>query len=137
MERTAVNPVDWGKEFLMNQAEVTEGASRHLRCSGQVDLVADPDSEMGVAVGHEGDMRGQIGAALEALDGLLDGAGMGRSDIVSLRFLTTSVAQFLEHYDVYAQWIGGAGVMPPQTLLGVNELAVPGLLVEIEMEAAV
>ena len=32
-------------------------------------------------------------------------------------------------------WIGEAGTMPPQTLLGVNRLVFPELLVEIEATA--
>ena len=43
---------------------------------------------------------------------------------------------FLENYDVYAEWIGEAGTTPPQSLLGVNRLVLPELMVEIEAVAA-
>ena len=42
----------------------------------------------------------------------------------------------MANYDVYAEWLATAGIRPPMTLLGVAQLAVPGLLIEIEMEAA-
>ena len=135
MKREAINPTEWGLQFSMNQGEVVEGLSRYLHCSGQVALEPDPDSEMGIRVVNEGDMRGQMGAALSNVDAILEGAGMTRAHILTLKFFTTDVDGFLENYDVYAEWIGAAGTMPPQTLLGVSRLALPDLLVEIEATA--
>lgn len=60
MERTPVNPWDWGLQWSMNQGEVVEGLTRTLHCSGQVALVPDSDSEMGVSVVHAGDIRGLV-----------------------------------------------------------------------------
>ena len=129
MQRTAVNPTDWGLQWSLNQAEVFEGVTQHLHCSGQVALEPDASSEMGVRVVGEGDIRAQIESALSNIDAVLLAAGMGRADLMTLRFFTTDVDAFLENYDVYADWIGDAGIMPPQTLLGVNRLALSGLLV--------
>jgi enamine deaminase RidA (YjgF/YER057c/UK114 family) len=120
----------------MDQGEVVEGATRALRCSGQVSLHDDPEAENGFAVTHPGDMHAQIQDALGHLDSLLEGAGMTRSNIVSLRFFTTDVDAFLANFDVYTEWIAPAGIRPPQTVLGITQLAVTGLLIEIEMEAA-
>jgi enamine deaminase RidA (YjgF/YER057c/UK114 family) len=136
MNRISVNPSQWGLAFLMDQGEVVEGATRHLRCSGQVDLHEDADAPMGVKVAAPGDMRRQIEIALGNVDVLLDEAGMGRENLVFLRFFTTDVDAFLEHYDVYAEWITPAGIRPPQSLLGIQRLALPDLMVEIEVEAA-
>ena len=135
MNRTAVNPTDWGLQFQMNQGELVEGLSRYLHFSGQVALVADPNAEMGIRVVHEGDLRGQMQAALSNIDAILEGAGMDRKNILSLRFFTTDVDGVLEHYDVYAEWIAAAEIKPPQTLLGVSRLALPELLIEIEATA--
>ena len=135
MKRTAVNPSDWGLQWSLNQAEIVEGVTRHLHCSGQVALEPDAGSEMGIRVVGEGDMRAQIESALANIDAILSGAGMTRSNILSLRFFTTDVDGFLENYEVYAGWIGEAGIMPPQTLLGVDRLVLPTLLVEIEATA--
>lgn len=135
MKREAVNPTDWGLAFSMNQGEVVEGLSRVLHCSGQVALEPDAESEMGIRVVHVGDLRGQIGAALANIDAVLTKAGMNRSNVLTIRVFTTDVDGFLENYDVYAGWIGEAGIMPPQTLLGVSRLALPDLLVEIEATA--
>ena len=137
MERTPINPEnDWGAMYQMNQGEVIAGTSRTLYLSGQVALVTDPDSEFGVRVVHEGDMRGQLSYALDLVDGLLEQAGMSRENIVFVRFYSIDNAAFLEHYDVYATWIAEAGIAPPQADIGVAELAIPGLLIEVEVVAA-
>jgi hypothetical protein len=44
---------------------------------------------------------------------------------------------FLANYDAYAEWIAPSGTMPPQSLLGVNRLALPELLLKIEAVAGV
>lgn len=135
MERTAVNPTDWGQAFFMNQGEVVTGATRRLRCSGQVALEPDPDSEMGLGVAHVGDMAGQLSAALKSVDDVLAEADMDRSNIVFINFFTTDIDDFLANYGSYAEWIAPSGVMPPQSLIGVSRLVMPDLLVEVEVEA--
>ena len=135
MHRTPVNPTDWGLQWSMNQAEVYEGLTKHLHCSGQVALEPDAKAEMGLRVVGEGDIRVQIESALASIDAILSEADMARCDLLSLRFFTTDVEAFLQNYDVYANWIGAADIMPPQTLLGVSRLALPELLVEIEATA--
>lgn len=67
---------------------------------------------------------------------MLEKAEMGRENIVSLRFFTTDVDDFLANYDVYTDWIASAGTRPPQRLIGVNRLVLPELKGEIEIEAA-
>lgn len=135
MKRTAINPVDWGLNFHMNQAELVEGLSKLMHCSGQVALVPDANAEMGLSVAHPGDMRGQIQGALDAIDALLEEAGMTRANILSLRIFTTDIDAFLANYDVYVGWIAPSKTMPPQTLLGISRLVMPELLVEIEATA--
>jgi enamine deaminase RidA (YjgF/YER057c/UK114 family) len=135
MKRTAINPTEWGLQFAMNQAELTEGLTKLLHCAGQTSIVPDADAEMGVSVAHVGDMRGQVEESLRAIDALLEGAGMTRANVLSLRFFTTDVDAFLGVYDAYAEWITAAGIMPPQSVLGVSRLAFPELLIEIEAVA--
>lgn len=136
MQRLAVNPWDWGLAFQMSQGEIVEGATRTLRCSGQVAVVPDAEAEMGIRTVAEGDIRGQMEAALANVDAVLAEAGMNRSNLVSLRFFTTEMEGFLENYDVYAGWISEAGIMPPQSLIGVACLASPKWMIEVEVEAA-
>ncbi len=135
LRRESVNPVEWGLAFSMDQGEVVQGLERVLHMSGQVDLVEAPETELGLEVGHPGDIRAQIAASLANIDAVLEQAGMERANILSLRFFTTDMKGFLANYDVYAEWIAPAGTRPPQSLLGVAELVLPGLLVEIEVLA--
>ncbi|MBT8142059.1 MAG: RidA family protein [Gammaproteobacteria bacterium] len=136
MQRTSINPVDWGLQFSMDQGEIVEGTSKHLRCSGQVSVDPAPDTELGFAVVSPNDIRGQMQHSLRNVDAILEKAGMEKANIVALRFYTTDIDGFLANYDVYAEWIAPAGTRPPQSLLGVNRLVLPELMVEIEIEAA-
>lgn len=136
MKRESINPTEWGLQFSMDQGEVVEGATRHLRCSGQISVVPDPGEDLGVRIVAPNDIRGQMECALSNIDAILEKAGMSRSNIVSLRFFTTDVDGFLQNYDVYAGWIEAGGKRPPQSLLGVQRLVLPDAVVEIEAEAA-
>lgn len=136
MKRTSVNPVDWGHAYSMDQGELVTGTTKHLRCSGQISVDPDPDTELGIAVVSPTDLRGQMAHTFRNIDAVLEKAGMGRENIVALRFFTTDIDGFLANYDVYADWIAPAGTRPPQSLIGVNRLVLPELMVEIEIEAA-
>ncbi|PSL22038.1 RidA family protein [Shimia abyssi] len=129
MERLAVNPWDWSVKLGYHQAEVIEGARCQVMCAGQtaVDGTGAPQ--------HMGDMRGQIGLALDNLEAVLAGAGMGLGDIVRLGIFATDVDAALQHFDLLGRRFGAVDNRPPMTLLGVTRLAVPGLMFEIEATA--
>lgn len=130
MQRTAVNPWDWSVKLGYNQAEVTQGASRHLVCAGQtaVDDTGAPQ--------HPGDMRAQIGLALDNLEAVLAGAEMTLGDVTRLGVFATDVDAALANFDLLGARFGAFQARPPMTLLGVTRLAIPGLLFEIEATAA-
>lgn len=130
MQRTAINPWDWSLKLGYNQAEVISEASRQLICAGQtaVDTEGRPQ--------HAGDMRGQIGLALDNLEAVLAAAGMGLGNVVRLGVYATDVDEALKNFDLLGMRFGAARCAPPMTLLGVTRLAVPGLLFEIEATAA-
>ncbi len=129
MERKAVNPWDWSIKLGYNQAEIIDGATRQLICAGQtgVDREGNPL--------HPGDMRGQIGAALDNLEAVLKHAGMDLSNVVKLGVFATDVDEALKNFDLMGIRFGPHQVAPPMTLLGVTRLAIPGLLFEIEATA--
>ena len=129
MRRTAVNPWEWSLKFGYNQAESVEGAARQLFCAGQTAVDAEGAPQ------HPGDMRGQIGLALDNLEAILAKAGMGLGDVVRLCVFATDVDEALKNFDLLGMRFGAAGCAPPMTLLGVTRLAVPGLMFEIEATA--
>lgn len=130
MERTAVNPWDWSIKLGYNQAEIIDGATRQVICAGQTAVDRDGNPQ------HPGDMRGQIGLALDNLEAVLKGAGMDLSNVIRLGVYVTDVDEALKNFDLMGMRFGPHSVAPPMTLLGVSRLAIPGLLFEIEATAA-
>lgn len=130
MQRTAVNPWDWSLALGYNQGELLEKVGRQLICAGQTAVDASGAPQF------NGDMRGQIGLALDNLAALLGAAGMGLGNVVKLTVYATDVDAALHNFDLLGMRFGPEGVRPPMTLLGVTRLAVPGLMVEIDAVAA-
>jgi enamine deaminase RidA (YjgF/YER057c/UK114 family) len=129
MQRAAVNPWDWSLKLGYNQGEIIEGVSRQLICAGQT-AVDDKGSPQ-----FAGDMRGQIGLALDNLEAVLAGAKMGLGDIVRLTVYATDVDEALKNFDLFGMRFGPIQCAPPMTLVGVTRLAIPGLMFEIEATA--
>ena len=130
MQRTAVNPWDWSLKLGYNQAEIVEGGTRQLICAGQTAVDAEGAPQ------HPGDIRGQIGLALDNLEAVLAAGGMGLGDVVRLGVFATDVDEALVNFDLLGMRFGPTGNAPPMTLLGVTRLAIPGLMFEIEATAA-
>lgn len=128
--RTPVNPWPWSLPLGYNQAEIVTGQTRQLICSGQtaVDATGAPQ--------HPGDMRGQLALALDNLQAVLDAAGMSLANIVRLNVYATDVDAALRNFDLLGQRFGPLGIAPPMTLLGVSRLALPPLMIELEVTAA-
>lgn len=130
MQRTPVNPWDWSLKLGYNQAEIITDTSRQLICAGQtaVDGAGNPQ--------HPGDMRGQIGLALDNLEAVLAGADMTLRNVIRLGVFATDVDEALKNFDLLGMRFGPLQCAPPMTLLGVTRLAIPGLMFEIEATAA-
>lgn len=129
MQRTAVNPWDWSLKLGYNQAEIIEGATREVICAGQTAVDANGNPQ------HLGDMRGQIGLALDNLATVLNSAGMDLSHVTRLYIYATDVDEALRNFDLLGMRFGAVRNAPPMTLVGVTRLAIPGLLFEIEATA--
>jgi len=130
MNRTAVNPWPWSLNLGYNQAEIIEGANRHLICAGQTSVDGQGNPQ------HPGDMRKQIALALDNLEAVLSAAGMGLGNVTRLNIYTTDVDAALKHFDLLGSRFGPVKCSPPMTLLGVTRLAIPPLMFEIEATAA-
>ncbi|MAB18873.1 MAG: enamine deaminase RidA [SAR116 cluster bacterium] len=130
MKRTAVNPWQWSLNFGFNQAEIIEGPRRQLVCAGQTSVDADGNPQ------HEGDMRAQVSLALDNLEAVLKAADMGFANVIRLGVFVTDMDEALKNFDLLGACFGPAGVAPPMTLLGVTQLAMPPLMIEIEATAA-
>ena len=130
MERKIVNPWKWQDQFGFVQANVVGGFQHLLLCSGQTAIDAEGKPC------HPGDMRAQINMALDNLETVLREAGYTLADIVRMNYYTTDLDAFFQAHDVVVTRLAQAGCKPASTLLGVQRLAFPEFLVELEATAA-
>ena len=129
MQRTAVNPWDWSLKLGYNQGEIITGATRQLICAGQTAVDAQGRPQ------HPGDMRAQIGLALDNLTAILESAGMNLSHVTRLGVFATDVDEALKNFDLLGRRLGAVQNTPAMTLVGVTRLALPRLMFEIEATA--
>jgi enamine deaminase RidA (YjgF/YER057c/UK114 family) len=129
MERRVINPWTWQDQHGFAQAIEVTGSERVLFCAGQTSSDADGNPL------HPGDMRAQLGQALDNLETVLREAGFELSHVARLNTYTTDVDAFLEAGEATAARMAAAGCRPSATLLGVARLAFPEFLVELEATA--
>jgi enamine deaminase RidA (YjgF/YER057c/UK114 family) len=80
-------------------------------------------------------MRAQVAQALDNLETVLAAGGMTLANLVRLNWYVTDVEAFFPVHDLILERYGQAGCRPASTLLGVERLAFPELMVEIEATA--
>ncbi|MHB8576046.1 MAG: RidA family protein, partial [Dehalococcoidia bacterium] len=71
------------------QANLVQGAQRTLICAGQ--FSADADGNLL----HGGEVRAQLGQALDNLETVLKQAGFSLADVMRLNYYTTDVDAFI------------------------------------------
>lgn len=125
MKEKHINPWDWQDDFGYSQAIEISNEDRVLYCAGQTAM----DDE-GNPV-HPGDIRAQTITVLDNMEMVLEEAGFDLADIVRIDCYTTDVDGLFEHWDVITDRLE----QPSCTLLGVERLAFPELLIEIKPTA--
>jgi enamine deaminase RidA (YjgF/YER057c/UK114 family) len=130
MERRLANPWTWQEQFGYEQAVETSGAEHTLWCAGQTS-VDDEGNPL-----HEGDMTAQALQAVDNLEAVLREGGYSLADVVRLNYYVTDVDAFFAAGESLGRRFAEAGCRASGTLLGVQRLAFPQLLVEIEATAA-
>ncbi|MBT3150171.1 RidA family protein [Streptomyces sp. CHD11] len=108
--------------------------TRHVHVSGQVARTAD-----GSPVAP-GDLAGQVAHALRNTATGLAGAGASFDDVLRLTFYVTDwapekIGDFMAGVEQVAQEIGLPVPLPPSSLIGVDYLFEPDVLVEVEATA--
>lgn len=108
--------------------------SRHVHVSGQIsrDVEGRPVSP--------GDLSGQVAQALRNTGRALAGAGADLWDVLRLTFYVTNwspekIGQFMAGIQAAAEETGMPDPMPPSSLIGVDYLFEPDVLVEVEATA--
>ena len=129
MDKREINPTDWLLAFNINHGVEVTGGQRVLYLSGQTSNGADG------APLHEGDIVAQFRLAWSNLKDALAAADMDPGHVVRLNMYTTDVDAFMaaagDLVPIYAQ----DGCKPACTLLGVDRLFQPELMIELEATA--
>ena len=111
------------------QAVEVSGERRTLYCSGQTSV-----DETGTPL-HAGDMAAQVNQALDNLEAVLAGADMTLADVVRLNMYTTDVDGCMGALSEVGERLVASGLQQCGTLLGVQRLAFPELMIELEVTA--
>ena len=129
-ERHIINPWSWQDAFGFTQANEVTRAGRTIFCAGQTSVDED-----GRPV-HAGDIRAQLERSLDNLELVLEGAGAGMGDVVRLNY-SRRMSEPSSALGRSSSNASPAECRTASTLLGVQTLAFPELLVEIEATAVV
>jgi enamine deaminase RidA (YjgF/YER057c/UK114 family) len=127
MTTTAINPWTFSINAGFDQAELVEGHQRELFASGQdaVDAEGNPQ--------HLGDMGAQLELALDNLQAVVAAADMTLANVVRLNIYATDVGEYLQHHGRLMERFGESRFAT--SLVGVSQLAAPGLAVLLEATA--
>jgi enamine deaminase RidA (YjgF/YER057c/UK114 family) len=129
MAQQEVNPWEWSKAFGFSQAVKLTEPQELLVCSGQTAMGPDGSLPASADMGH------QVRTALENVVTVLEAGGMTPANIVRSNIYTTDIDACIGVLGQMVNEVLGS-ILPASTLLGVNRLAFPELLVEIEVIAA-
>ena len=110
------------------------GYSRAIKIGDRILISGTTAIEDGKIVG-EGDAYLQTVTVLNKISRVLEQAGSKRVDVVRVRVYLTGISMFEEVGKALAEFF--RNIRPAQTLLGINALVDPKMLVEIEAEAIV
>jgi enamine deaminase RidA (YjgF/YER057c/UK114 family) len=126
-ERRLINPPELFPPPGFSHVAVATGG-RLVCIAGQTAITPE------FAVVGEGDLAAQTRAAIESVGIALRAAGAGWDDVVRRTIYTVAPTEF----EVIARAIAevtGDSADPPQTIIGVTGLALPQLMIEIEVTA--
>ena len=128
------SPAGLAQNVPYHHVAVTTGR-RHIHVAGQVGgAIAGTDPEAG-------ELAAQVAGALRNVAVALGGANATFADVVQLRFYVTrwnesKMAEFLAGIESVREELDIPAPMPPASLIGVDTLYEPGVLVEVEATAS-
>jgi enamine deaminase RidA (YjgF/YER057c/UK114 family) len=126
-ERQLINPRELFPPPGFSHVAVAAG-QRLVFVAGQTALRPD------FAIIGEGDLAAQTRASMESVGIALRAAGAGWDDVVRRTIYTVAPTEFELIARAIAE-VTGEHADPPQTIIGVTGLALPQLMIEIEVTA--
>ena len=122
--------VGGNKQVIYTPVIVVEDTSHtHVYLAGRTSRTLDGD------VACKGDMRGQIREVCKAIQIALESVGANFADVTRTITYTTDMNAYFAAIDERFKFFKPP--LPTSTLIGVARLAMPEMLVEIEVEAII
>jgi len=132
MKKEYLNPKELNTPRFYTHAVTAAGAGKIVYVSGQVSWDA-----AGNVVG-KGDMRAQSEQVFKNVGHALAAAGAGWGDVIKMNgYMVGMNAERVSAYREVRQRFLKEGALPASTLVGVEALVHPDLLLEVEVVAAV
>ena len=128
-DRRLINPPELFDPPGFSHVALATG-QRLVFIAGQTALAPD------FAVIGEGDLAAQTRASMESVGIALRAAGAGWDDVVRRTIYTVAPTEF-EVIARAIEAVTGETEHPPQTIIGVTGLALPQLMIEIEVTALI
>jgi reactive intermediate/imine deaminase len=128
MEKVQINPWAWQDQLGFSQAWKVSGANSVIFLAGQAPI--SPDGQL---VG-EGDFETQVDQVFKNLGTVLDEAGADYGAVTKITVYLTDMSRLRDFGRIKSRYISGP--QPASTAVGVNALALPGMMVEVEAIAA-
>jgi enamine deaminase RidA (YjgF/YER057c/UK114 family) len=130
MKKQYLNPKELNTPRFYSHAVTAEGTGRLVYVSGQVSWDAS-----GNVVG-KGDMRAQSEQVFKNVAAALMAAGAGWDDVIKMNgYMVGMHAERVTAYREVRQRFLKEGALPASTLVGVERLVDPDLLLEVEVVA--
>jgi len=126
---TRINPTSWNAGFAFDQGQLRTAPATILTVAGQ-----GPVDENGQLL-HEGDAAAQIALAMTNVEAVLAAGGMSLRDVLRMTIYAVYLDTVLANYGVVVERLTVSAATPPTSLVGVSRLAIPGMLLEIEVTA--
>ena len=132
MKKQYLNPKEMSTPRFYTHAVTAEGTGKLVYVSGQVSWDAG-----GNVVG-KGDMRAQSEQVFKNVAAALKAAGAGWGEVIKMNgYMVGMSAERVSAYREVRQRFLKEGALPASTLVGVEALVHPDLLLEVEVIAAV
>ena len=123
MQKTQVNPWEWQDRLGFSQAWKVDGAQSVVFVSGQVPISAD-----GTVTAD--DFDAQARQVFGNMRTVLEQAGATFDSVVKLTVYLTDISKLPDYRRIKAEFMTGR--QPASTALGVQSLALPGMMIEVE-----
>ena len=132
LEKKNYNYSDWTKGRFSEAVTVT-GPGKMIFLAG---VGAEDENGKGGDILHKGDFVGQCHYAYDKIKRLLEKQGATLGDVVKMVTYVTDI-RFQPDYGKCRVEAFGSMPLPAHTFLNINQLAWPGMLVEIDATAIV